>query len=372
MKTFACSILQIIVLSIMIGGGCSSSTSGSSINPRDTVVVPEGYTGEDSIAYIENTIIQSPISAENLLSLAEVHYVESRLLKYNNLDMAKEYPQYAEEFLATRYDSASMRLANRFMRMAYLVNQNGNALDKLQWAVAVNVALDSFRNEMPALPKSSTLEEIIRVTDKFSSQTQSEMNFQCYVGATVDYYRTIEAYRVWLESAPRNLGPLLKEEYITWHDFNEARFAFWNDVSYRQEWYSMKPMEIEGYYENLSCNRRAELEIERGIIVNHKPYKQKGKTVTVAQWEKWIEKHSVPEDADMLREMDDRDRLPCDSLVAERVNTLKVTFSRWRAARQVIAATLPKEQGDAYDDLTADIHSRVIGALPSIVPYEEW
>ena len=371
MKFFTCSLLQVFVLSTMIGSGCSSFTSESSINPGDTIAVPDYLTGEDSIAYIENTIIQSPITAEDLLSLAEVHSVEGWLGYYNNLDMAKEYPEYAERFLATAHDSASLRLANRFMRMADLVNQDGDAMDKLQWAIAVNAALDTFRAEMPALPSDSTLDEIERVTDKFSSQTQTEMNYQCRVSATVDYYRTIEAYRIWLESVPRDLSPLAKEEYIAWHDLNKARYSFWRDVSYTQGWYSMKPMETAFYYESLSRNRRAELELERGIIMNSKPYKQMGKTVTTAQWEKWITTHSVPEDADLLIELDDKDRLPSDSLVAERVGTLKATFSRWIAARQAIAAALSKEQGDAYDNLTADIHSRFIGTLPPLIPYEE-
>ena len=68
----------------------------------------------------------------------------------------------------------------------------------------------------------------------------------------------------------------------------------------------------------------------------------------------------------------DADRIPSDSLVADRVNTLKSTFSRWLKARQALAAALPKEQGDAYDFLTADIHSRMVGKLEDIIPYENW
>ena len=134
----------------------------------------------------------------------------------------------------------------------------------------------------------------------------------------------------------------------------------------------MKPMEIEGYYENLSKNRRAELETEKDIILNGKPYRQKGKTVTTGQWEAWIAKNSVPEDIDLLREMEWEDRIPSDSLVADHVATLKSTFSRWIKARQDIAAALPKEKGDSYDNLTADIHCRLIGKLDDIHKFENW
>ena len=353
---------------MMACSGNGTSQSDSSFNPRDTVVVPEGVTGEDSIAYIENTVLKSPISAEDLLGLAEVHSVEDRLFKYNNLEEASENPEYADEFLATHRDSAAMRLTNRFMRMANLVNMNGDASDKLQWAMAVNAALDTFRKEVPSVPSDSVLAEINRVVDKFSSQTQVELNFQSYVDATVIYYRTIEAYRKWLMAVPDYLKALAQEEYKAWHDLNEARFCFWRDVSFRQEWYSMKPMEIEGYYEYLSRNRRVELEIERDIVLKNQTYHQNGMTVTTSQWEEWIARNSVPEDAEDLH----KDDLPSDSLVAERVTALKSAFSRWRKARQAFAAALPKEQGDSYDNLTADIHSRLIGTLDDIIRYEFW
>ena len=74
-------------------GGRSASSSDSDVNPRDTVKVPEGYTGEDSIAYIENAVLKSNISAEDLLGLAEVHSVEDRLFNYNNEEKAEDNPE---------------------------------------------------------------------------------------------------------------------------------------------------------------------------------------------------------------------------------------------------------------------------------------
>ena len=185
----------------------------------------------------------------------------------------KENPEFADQYLATHRDSAAMRLANRFMRMAHLVNMKGNAGDKLQWAIAVNAALDTFRLAMPNVPADSALSEIMRVVGKFSSLTQAEMNFQSYVDATVEYYRTIEFYRQWLMDAPKNLQQLAREEYEAWHDLNDARFSFWQDVSYNQEWYSMKPLEIESYYGKLAANRRAELEEERKILQSGNQYR---------------------------------------------------------------------------------------------------
>ena len=351
------SLITLCISMLSACGGRSASGSDD-INPRDTVTVPEGYTGEDSIAYIENAVLKDHISMNDFLELAEVHELEDRLFLYN-------------DSIATPRDKAAMRLANRFMRMHY-VAISGDAESKLQWAMAVNAILDTLCLAVPSLPKDSAINEIIRVADKYSSETQSEMNFQCYIRSSVDYYRTIEAYRQWIQTVPADIRPLVKEEYEAWHDLNSARFTLWDEVSYRQEWYSMKPMEIEGYRENLSSNRRAELEVERDIILNGKPYQQKGKTVTAKEWEQWIADSSVPVDYDELKKMGDTDHLPSDSLVADRVNALKSTFSRWLKARQALAAALPKEQGDSFDFLTADIHSRMIGKLEDIIPYDNW
>ena len=330
--------------------------------------VPENLSGEDSIAYIENYLYNSPITANDLLKLAEVHTVESRLFYYNNRELVREKPEYADRCIPTRQDTAAMRLANRFMRMLYLVSINGNANDKLEWTLAVNAALHDYCKTVPTVPLDSAVNEITRVVNKFSSYTQSEMNFQCYIYAAVEDYHLRNAYRQWLSNAPYNLKDLVIEEYETWNDLNEARFAFWANVSYNQEWYSMKPMEGEGYYQDLVSNRRKELMIEQEIILKGRTYKQKGVTVKTKEWEEWITDHSVPEDYEYLIEYGPKDLIPSDSVVAVHVDSLKKCFNRWLKARQAIAVQLPSEQGKSYDNLTADIHSMMIGKLDSIEP----
>ena len=370
MKRTIFTILSAIVLMSACGG--RTINRDSNFDPRDTVIVPEGLTGEDSIAYIENMIVKSPISATDLLRLAAVHTVQDRLFHcYEEAGCPVYDPYSREDHQTERRDSAAMSLANRLIRMADLVSLNGDANDKLQWAIAVNAAIDSFHVVVPSLPIDSVISDINRVVSKFSNDTQSELNFRWYVKATVDYYRTIEAYRQWLSDVPSNLKSLMQNEYVAWHNFNEARFAFWRDVSYNQEWYSMKPMEIEGYYENLSANRRAELKIERGIILEGKPYLQKGKTVTTSQWEKWITDRSVPEDIEYLRNEFWKDRIPSDSIVSNRVNALKSSFTRWMEARKAIVKALPQEQSKWYDNMTSDIFCRLVGRLGNIIPLEE-
>ncbi len=350
------TISFIIVAMMLIA--CGNRSTSSSVDPRDTVAVPEGITGEDSIAYIENKVLQSPFSAEDLLGLAEVHAVQERLFNYDSTAVSP-------------LDAEALRLANRLMRMYNVVDENGNANDKLQWVMAVNTAIDAFHKAVPSVPSDSALNEVEKVLDKFSSQSQSEMNFQCYVNATIDYYQTIVAYMKWFQEVPSNLKPLMEREYAAWHDLHEARFNFWSDVSYRQEWYSMKPMELAGHYIAMLQNRLAEMDLERGIVIGNKVYQQQGRTVTASQWEQWIAENSVPEDLDVLNEIGDKDRIPSDSLVKDRVKTLKSSFSQWVTARQAVAEALPESQGKSYDNLSADTHCRMIGKLTPLVPYGE-
>ena len=363
--------IPLLVTLMLLAAVASCSHQPASPDLRDTVQVPEGYTGEDSIAYIEDALIHSPITADELLGLSETHSVQNWLFNYNNLDRAKQDPTNARAYLANHHDSCSMRLANRFMRMYQLVTTNGDAMDLLQFAMATNVALDTFRAQMPDVPPSLTLGEIGRVMDKFSSQTQLEMNMQASVLSAIEDYLTLEAYRQWLSSAPRVLQPLAQEEYIAWRSLFEAHFALWRDVSYRQERYSMKPMEIAEFYQHLLQNRRAELAQERAILLKGQTYKQRGRTVTTPQWEAWIAKNSVPEDIELLKKSGMEDCLPDPDTVKERVASLRQAFARWLAARQALVAALPDAQATSYDNLTADIHSRIIGQLPLLTPRPE-
>lgn len=362
-------LFLILSSAIMLLVACNGakSTENAEFDPRDTVQVPEGITGEDSIAYIENVIFQSPITAEQLLSLHEVHDLDEYIVIRDMED------DEDSSYIFTLRDSCAMRLANRFMRMYHLVYQNGNATDNFQLATAVNAILDSFCAVVPEVPRDSAIYEIERVTNEHFGISNYHIAMQSYVLAAVEYYLTYEAYRRLLYDMPSNLRELAEKEYVAWLDLNEARYVFWRDVSYRQEWYSLKPMEIEYYYSVLAQNRQEELRIERDIILRAKPYRQKGKTVTTRQWEDWIAKRSVPEDADILEEMDDGEELmPDEATVKECTSNLRSAFNRWLAAHQAIAAALPEDQGKSYDNLTADMHARIIQTLPSIVPLPDF
>lgn len=381
-RLFLLSIIKTLVATIGVMAVASCGHTGKQFDPRDTVQVPEWLTDEDSIAYIENAVIQSPISAAELLNLAEVHtidewidgWLEYHRGVYESLNTDEEYALSDEEMVEnltlTHRDSCAMRLTNRFMRMHHLVDLNGDAMDKLQWALAVNTIIDTFCAEVPEVERDSAIDDMIRLFRKFSPMYQQDMNLESYIISSIDYYRTLDAYRRWLDDIPNNIKQLAKKEYKKWHDLNEARFVLWRDVYFTPIWYTMKPMEIEEYYQHLSENRRAELQIERKIILDRKPYRQKGKTVTTKQWENWIKERSLPEDYNDFSDLDFYvSNMPSDSTIAACTTRIRETFSRWLAARQAVAAALPKEQGVSYDNLTADIHCRIIGTLPDLIPF---
>ena len=367
LMTFICAVL----LQCGIFESCTNSTvkkvEAVKVQETETIQVPEGIVGEDSIACIESKKYQSPISAETLLLLAKVHSIEEDLLYYNNQRIAEKHPDL---FIVTYRDSCAFDLANRFMYIHQLVYENGDAMDMLQWAIAVNAVLDTFRVEIPEVHKDSTLDEIIRVISKFSSATNNELRLMSDADASIEYYYTIEAYRQWLDEMPEYLKPLAREEYEAWFRLNEARYAFWCDVSYSQEWYSLKPMEYDYYYSCLAENRRAELALERDIILFGKTYHQLGETVTTKQWEDWLAEKSVPEDIETLRDIHP-DLNPDSTTVNERKETLHAAFSQWLEARQAIVAALPKAQRESYDQLTTDIHCRIVGTLEWLAPFEK-
>lgn len=334
-------------------------------NDKDTVqVVTPDLIRLDSMTFNKEVLLDSPFSAETLLSLAKVHSFEDWLYNYGNTDGGPDDLEAVDSDYEAHRDSCAFELANRLMRMNEVVTEKGDAMDMLQWAVAVNVTIDTFCVKVPEVPHDSALNEIGRIMDKYTSWSQIEMNAMSDVYATIEYYYVIEAYRQWLDDLPQNLKALGREEYEAWYQLNEARFAFWRDVSYIQNWYSMKIMEIDNYYSCLAKSRLAELADERKIILGGKNYQQQGKTVTTKQWEDWLKEKSVPEDADENPEL-----VPDAAVVEKKREDLRQAFSRWLAARQAMVKALPSNQGKSYDKLTADMHGRLVEMLEWPEPF---
>ena len=356
------------IIVVMLAYSCSfKSNAGDSNDVKDIIQVTTSDSIHlDTMTFNLEVLYNSPFSAETLLSLAKVHSFENWLYHYGNAEDLADDCEEVDSDLESYRDSCAFELANRFMRMYEVVAEKGDAMDMLQWTVAVDAILDTFCVKVPEVPHDSALNEIGRIMDKYTSWTQFEMNVMSDVYATIEYYHAIEAYRQWLNDLPQNLQALAQEEYVTWHQLNEVRFVFWRDVSYVQGWYSMKPMEINHYYSCLAKTRVAELGDERNIVLDGKTYQQLGKTVTTKQWEEWLKENSVPEDSYY-----NPDLVPDAADVEKKKEDLRMAFSHWLATRHAIAKALPNNQGKSYDNLTADMHSRIVGTLEWPEPFND-
>ena len=345
-------------------------TVTETVDVIDTIKVPDWLSGEDSIAYIENALIQSPISVETYLSLSKIHELENNLNNFNKQKTDDTWfgDEDYSQFIATHQDSCTLKLGNRIMRMHSLAFDKGDAMDKMQWTIAVNAAIDTFCIEMPDIPRDSALKDIDRVMYKFMDMIQSDWDYVSYVSSVLKEYQTIENYRQWINELPDDLMLMAQEEYLAWFQLNEERYAFWRDISSEQGQNSLKGPLQSAYYECLLENRKAELAIERKIVLNNKPYHQLGKKTTSQQWEKWLADNSVPVDIERCKE--EGTIIPDTTMVKERSESLRVAYNRWLVTRQAFAAALPKAQGESYARLTSDLQSRFIGKLRWLVQYE--
>lgn len=82
-------------------------------------------------------------------------------------------------------------MVNRLMRMQKVVY--GNAEDELHWAEAMNVALGDYYGEF-STNKEKALADMAESVDHLGAGSQWEMNLYCYVLASIEYFRTIDAY----------------------------------------------------------------------------------------------------------------------------------------------------------------------------------
>ena len=162
-------------------------------NDKDTVqVVTPDPIRLDSMTFNKEVLLDSPFSAETLLSLAKVHSFEDWLSNYGNTDGGPDDLEAVDSDYEAHRDSCAFELANRLMRMNEVVTEKGDAMDMLQWAVAVNVTIDTFCVKVPEVPHDSALNEIGRIMDKYTSWSQIEMNAMSDVYASMIFHKTLK------------------------------------------------------------------------------------------------------------------------------------------------------------------------------------
>ena len=285
--------------------------------------VPEGLDEEDRIAYIENHVLTTPITAGELLALHPIH----------TLDPGKQHWEYISDVQWRKF-----RLMNRFMRMQFVAL--GDPTDELQWVEATQIILDTYADSL-VITREQAIDSLLSAAGFLGCGTQAQINQCTYVMASVEYFQTLAAYKTFMEHMPENLQPLLYKEYTAWNKMNKARHNVYVDIVRAGSYYSALPMELEAKYAGYAKKRKQVLETETQILSAGKEYRLRHPVVKTADWNNYLKSL--------------RYRCADDEALAI-VDELDEAVRTWIAVRQKIAKHLPSSVGTSYDNVTADYH----------------
>ena len=169
----------------------------------------------------------------------------------------------------------------------------------------------------------------------------------------MEYYKTLAAYKDFIENMPSDLQALLYEEYRAWNKLNKARHNAYVNIVRAGDHYSALPMELEGMYAVYVEKRRQLLDIEKQIISANKTYSLQHPVVRTKDWNNYLQK---------LRDKCESD----EALVI--VEDLDEAVKTWISVRQKIARHLPPSAATYYDNLTADYHWTITNEEEQVPP----
>ena len=337
MKRFCC-IVSIIAFTLGVTS-CAKSSSDTeeqaekpTLHPLiqarydalDSVLeIPDDLTEEQRLVFIENHVLTTPITADELLALRPIHTLDPDTTGYGNWWSEQRWEQ--------------IRLANRFMRMQFVAF--GEPMNEWQWLIAVQKIVADYAAPF-GINEEQALDSLYAGADHLCAGTQYQINLCTYVMSSIEYYKTLAAYRSFINQLPEAQQALFIEEYAAWNKLNKARFDAYTDIRRANSHYSALPMELEGMYAAYAECRRQILTQEQAVILSGKNYRQKHPVVRTKDWNTYLQS--------LYNQATDE-----DSTI---VQTLDETTKEWIAIRQKIANQLPEPQQTAYDNLTADYH----------------
>ena len=352
MKRFCC-IVSIIAFTLGVTS-CAKSSSETeekagkpSLHPLiqarydalDSVLdIPEDLTEEQRLVYIENQVLTSPVTADELLALRPIHTLDPDTTRYGNWWSEQRWEQ--------------IRLANRFMRMQFVAF--GEPMDEWQWAIAVQKIVADYAAPF-GINEEQALDSLYAGADHLCAGTQYQINQCTYVMSSIEYYKTLAAYRSFIDQLPQPQQALFIEEYAAWNKLNKARFDAYTGIRRANSHYSALPMELEGMYAAYAECRRDILTQEQAVILSGKNYRQQHPVVRTKDWNAYLQS--------LYNQATDE-----DSTI---VKTLDETTKAWIAIRQKIANQLPQPQQTAYDNLTADYHWIITNEQEHVSPMYE-
>ena len=292
------------------------------------LVLPDGLTEEEKVIYIENHVLTTPITAEELLALTPVH----------DLDPSTEWYEggWPEEYME------KVCIANRFMRMQYVAY--GDPMDELQWMEAAYAILTEYASSH-AITESQALDSMLAGLVHMEAGSQFDMNQWSYVLASVEYYRTLAAYKSLIDAMPEFKKDMFIQEYKAWNKMNKARHKAYVHIRRAGDHYSSLPMEYEAMYAAYATYRRNLLTKENDVVWANKKYNRKHPIVKAEDWEDYL-------DTKLYRTAEDED--------SALVNEVDQTVRTWFRTRKRIAKNVFSGYQDSYDNLTNDYYWTII------------
>ena len=292
------------------------------------LVLPDGLTEEEKVIYIENHVLTTPITAEELLALTPVH----------DLDPYTEWYEggWPEEYME------KVRMANRFMRMQYVAY--GDPMDELQWVDATHAILTEYATSYD-ITESQALDSMLAGVEHMEAGSQFDLNQWTYVLASVEYYKTLAAYKSLIDDMLEYKKDMFLQEYIAWNKMNKARHKAYVYIRRAGDHYSSLPMEYEAMYSAYAIYRRQLLALENEVVWANKTYKRKHPVVKVEDWEGYL-------DTKLYRTAEDE-----DSTIVKEVDQ---SVRTWLRIRKRIAKNVYSGFQDSYDNLTNDYYWTII------------
>lgn len=275
-------------------------------------------------------------------------------------------PIYEDHEVSTREEEA-LGLANRVITMYNAIDYS-EADNVWMWAEAVDHVVRDYakENKMKYDTAVYDLHEALSYFG-YAIQSQSSMNTWAYYLTAIQTYDAAAQYKRLIDRiSDVRLKTLVRAEYNAWFEWMDAQYFTNTYYTHAKDHYSALPLDFWAFHKYHTDNRLATLEVEENVLVKGRSYRQRGRTVTGKEWNKWLEKQGYREGMSPDFNMDEPTETDFPALIKDKTE-------KWLAARQAVAQYLDdkKGKGQSYDFITADIHACIIGKLKPLVEMEE-
>lgn len=256
-------------------------------------------------------------------------------------------------------DTAALELANRVVAM-YTSIDFSMADNVWAWAEATDTVVQQYADDN-CIQYDTAVVDLHQILERLGYTIESQWSMNTYEDymTVIRTYDAVMAYkRLINDLTDMELKQLVRAEYNAWFEWIDAEYFTFVYGVHGNDRYTMLPLEYGEFHSYHTENRLEALRVERDILTQGKTYRQQGQTVTVEQWNQWLDEQGYQEDMSPDFNMDEPTETDFPALIKDKTE-------RWLAARHAVSAYLgtKKARGQSYHNLTADIHACIIGTL---------